>query len=196
MKQILLLLGLAASCASAAPQGAESKAARAYSTCPGQDVLKTVPEVSWGPVETQIKKHRELRSAWNAPLPDGPARILLYASGGDLGTTRISLVAVRDSAGLWHVNQVADSVIWIASAKPQQLTPKDKDLSAAESLAVDKLLDDRCFYAEPTFVGNHAIIGALFTTVEVQTPKHRWRGSWYSTPTAQESALLDLVGKD
>jgi hypothetical protein len=172
---------------------ANSRAAAFYRTCPGQDALKDAMKLSWDEkIDSALDLHKKLRAAWNAPIPQGKSRIMVYWSGGDLETTRTSVIAVRKIDGRWLTTQVGDSVIWLPNAKATPLPLNERDLSADESRRLDQLLDDPCLYAGPTVVGR-AAVGAGTSTLEIDTPKHHWRASWYGALTAQEKALVELI---
>ena len=195
MKLALVVGALVFSTGSAAQHEADPKLLATYSVCPGQDILKKASDISWGKVESMLAKHETLRRDYHALIPTGTARILWYAEGGDLETTRFSVIAVRDAQGLWHSSGVGESVAWIQGAKPTPMNPLSRDLTAEESRALDKLLEDPCLYAEPTFLNDPTVVaGGLFSTLEVEIPGNQWRGSWHVLPTKQESAVIDLIG--
>jgi hypothetical protein len=179
----------------AAALGAATPAERAYAACPGQDVLKRA-EVRWAtPLRSLIDAHRTLRKQLGAVVPEGERRILWYANGGDLETTTFSVVAVRGANGRWHVTGVGRSQIRIQGAAPTPMARLDRELSAEESLRLDRMLADPCLYAGPRSLRDPNIVaGGLIHTLEVETPEHRWIGSWWGLPTLQEKALSDLIG--
>ena len=190
----LLAASLAVSSPATLAQG-RIAAKDAYAKCPGQDILQKAANISWDKVQSAIKKHEELRAALNAPLPKSPARILWYGVGGDLETTRQSVVAVRRPDGHWHSSGVGDRVIWVEGAKPTILQPLDRELTLEESKRLDGLLDDPCLYASPTFLRDPNIVaGGMVVTLEVDVPGHHWRGSWHVLPTKQEADVITLIG--
>lgn len=190
---MILLAGLAAAAMAAELSGGVSAAAAAYAKCPGQDALKDAMRVSWDDkVDSALDLHKKLRAAWNVPIPQGTSRIMVYWSGGDLQTTRTSVIAVRKPDGRWHITQVGDSLVWVPNAKPNPIPLEERDLGAEDSRRLDELLADPCLYGGPTFVGR-AAVGAGSSTLEIDTPKLHWRARWEGALTAQERALLDLI---
>lgn len=163
-----------------------------YHACPGQDAIKGA-KLSWDQkIDSALDRHRELRAAWNSPMPKGESRVLVYWMGGDLETSRTSVIAVRKTDGLWHTTQVGDSVVWIKGAKPTPIPFQEKDLRADESSRLDALLNDACLYAGPTWI-LRPVVGGGISTLEIETPKHHWRASWAGALTDQERALLELI---
>ena len=162
--------------------------------CPAGNVPTDAVTVDWHQrVDSALAQHEELRRAWNAGIPEGASRVLMYYKGGDLATTRVSLIAVRKADGIWHTNEIGDSVIWVAGAKPQPIPTTDRDLSAADSKRVDQLLDDPCLNAGPAFLGRPAV-GVGPTTLEVETPARHWRAAWAGTFSPQEEEIVKLLG--
>jgi hypothetical protein len=190
MTLLLALLALAAT----APDAAADPA-KAYRACPGQDVLQKAANVGWRPAASQLQAHRELRTKLKAPLPEGPRRILWFASGGDLATTTFSVVVVREAGGLWHSTAVGQNQIWIKDTPPTVLPPMDRVLTAEDSRRLDALLADPCLYAGPTFLRDPNIVaGGLSSTLEIEAPEHRWIGTWHVLPTKQEADIIALIG--
>src|ERR1700760_878931 len=99
-----------------------------YQNCPGQDVLERAANVEWGTPSSRIEAHRAFRAQLHVDMPEGAARILWYATGGDLATTTFSVVAVRRADGVWHVNGIGQTVAWIQGAKPTPMPRLDRDL--------------------------------------------------------------------
>lgn len=127
-------------------------------------------------------------------VPEATTRILLYGEGGDLYTTRISVVAVRRPYGGWHTSVVSERQLWIPDTDPDIFPQVERDLSADDSRRLDTLLRDRCLYAGPTSLRpRESIVGGLFGTLEVLVPSKRWSGSWYAVPTEQVAKIISLI---
>ena len=169
-----------------------------YARCAGAErILAEGGHLSWAPVTTAIDRHRKLRAELKAsPPPERAPRILWYASGGDLATTSFSIVASRDPGGLWHVDGVGESQIWLPNAKPTVTPPIARTLTAEDSRSLDALLADPCLEIGPTFVDNPRVVaGGLFATLEIDLPGHRWAGAWHGMTTPQEQAILEMIGR-
>lgn len=194
------LCGCAAFSQQARPAAEPPTPQQAYAACPGQDVLARAASIRWqqtpaAEVGRSLEKHRALRDAWNAPVPEGDVRILWYGEGGDLGTTRISVMAVRRPDGIWHTSGVGDSRIWIEGAKATQMPPMERDLAVDDSRRLDQAIADPCLYAGPTFLRDpNLVAGGQLNALEILTPEHRWSGSWHVLPTLQEKAVISLIG--
>ncbi len=169
---------------------------KAYRKCPGNDILASAVDVAWSPQESAIARHREFRAKKGLTVPEGETRILWFASGGDLGTTTFSVTAVRRQDGIWHVDGVGETQIWIKDTPPTPMPPLNKDLSLADSRALDGMIADRCLLRGPTFQRDpHIVAGGLISTLEIETPKHRWIGGWWGDWTPQEGAITNLLGR-
>lgn len=164
-----------------------------YAKCPGHEVLSEATQASWTQkIDSALAKHKELRGAWKTPMPQGRSRVLVYWVGGDLETTRTSVIAVRQGDGHWRTSQIGDSVVWIKGAKPSAIALQERDLSADESRRLDSILSDPCLYSGPVFIGR-PVVGGGISTLEIEMPKRHWRASWAGTLTEQERAILELI---
>jgi len=169
--------------------------AKAYAECPGSEGLASAADVQWTPAKSALTDHQSFRRSLGLKVPKGQPRILWYGNGGDLATTTISVVAVRKLDGIWHVDGVGQSQIWIKGAKPDRLPTIDRDLDVAASRKLDLLIVDPCLVSGPTFQRNPNIAaGGLINTLEVETSAGHWVGGWWGAPTAQEEAITKLIG--
>lgn len=183
---------LAALCGllTAGPATADQKA---YQKCIGAGVLPDGDTISWTAAKSALPQHLALRASLKAPMLEGQHRILRYASGGDLSTTTYSLVAVRAADGKWIVDTVGQSRIWIKGAIPTPIAPSHRTLSAEDSRKVDAALENPCLYTGPTFQNDPHVVGGLYNTLEVETPRHRWVGGWHGWRTPEEDAITQLI---
>jgi len=67
--------------------------------------------------------HRALRTEMNVPVPIGPVRVMIFAAGGHLATTRISVIAVRGAGGQWNTDAEGRDQVWIEGAPPHDWAP-------------------------------------------------------------------------
>jgi hypothetical protein len=169
-----------------------------YTTCAGAaDVLTKGSHLSWKQPSSDIAEHRKLRDELKAaPPPETGPRILWFANGGDLATTSFSVVATRDSGGLWRVDGVGQSRVWIADAKPTIMPPIGRTFSEDESREIDALIADPCLTAQPTFLDDPRIAaGGLYHQLEIEGSGHDWRGGWHGMPTTIEDRITTILGK-
>lgn len=117
---------------------------------PVAEALARLPDSSWAPQPSRLPEHRALRSALNAPMPEAPTQIRFYATGGHLADYWYSIVLTRDAAGLWSGTEVGRSRLWGKDAPIQPTSRRAWTLSIEDGGAVDSILADPCFYAEPT----------------------------------------------
>lgn len=177
--------------ASPTPAVVPSGNADAYAQCSGQEVVQRAASVSWDRVNSRIDDHRSFRTQLGVPLPEGSRRILWYGVGGDLATATVSVIATRQVEGPWHVSAVGQSQVWIEGTPPTRYPTIDRDLTPEQSRIVDRLLEDPCLYAGPTFLRDPGVAaGGLLSTLEIEMPAHRWIGSWHVLSTKQEADLI------
>ncbi|RYD44456.1 MAG: hypothetical protein EOP63_05500 [Sphingomonadales bacterium] len=175
MKCLALLLAISLSaCAGTASRGG---LARATSQC---------DEVGDGPREQSredlpvnnavIDKHRQLRADLGEPMPNEPTMILLHAAGGHLATSEYSIIAYRSADERWRGTAVGRSKIWIEGASFRPMDKREWVLAAEAAKRLDRILDDRCFYAEPRTFGGEGgppSRGAMFVQLDVITPTNQ-----------------------
>lgn len=168
---------------------------KAFARCAESSRLDSAADVKWEPAKTALQDHEIFRRSLGLTVPDGRPRILWYGNGGDLETTTISVIVVRKPDGIWHIDGVGQSQIWIKDAKPSRLPNIDRDLSAADSRKLDAMIADPCLTKGPTFQRDPNIAaGGMINTLEVETAGGHWIGGWWGAPTAQEKAVIDLIG--
>jgi hypothetical protein len=183
----LILIGAVASTAAASPD--------AYRSCPGSDALAKATRLSWDQGKGVLDEHRAFRAKMGVPLPPGSPRVLWFATGGELATTTFSVTAGRRPDGLWHVDGVGRSQVWIQGAPPTDMPRMDRMLSADDSRALDHAIADRCLRDGPRCQDNPNIVaGGLYETLEIETPDGRWVGAWHGAATPQETAVTGLIG--
>lgn len=183
----------ASAAASSSPPGSTNQ--KAFARCTESSRLGSAADVKWEPADSALRDHEIFRRSLGLTIPDGRPRILWYGNGGDLETTTISVIVVRNPAGIWHIDGVGQSQIWIKGAKPSRLPNIDRDLSAEDSRKLDTLIADPCLTGGPTFQRNPNIAaGGMINTLEVETADGHWIGGWWGAPTAQEQAVIDIIG--
>lgn len=148
MKTLVLLLSLSlTACAAGSAHDEVADASRRCGkteTSSGGALRDATAEIS-----AAIDRHRTLRAALGAPMPQAPTMILLHGSGGHLETTEYSIVAWRTPEGKWAGTAVGRSKIWVASAPFRELEKRDWEIAAYAGMRIEQILADPCFYAEP-----------------------------------------------
>lgn len=117
--------------------------------------------------------HRALRAEMAVPMPTDPIHVTIYAAGGHLATTRISIVATRGPDGEWRSDAVGRSKIWVENAQASDMPRVARTLPAADGAAIDALLDDPAFWRERTAERSDAgppPLGQMVRTIDVVTP--------------------------
>ncbi|WP_143051859.1 hypothetical protein [Sphingomonas palmae] len=74
-------------------------------TGPAAAVCKGAPQAPAADYLADENAHRALRDEMGVPMPTAPEHITIYAEGGHLETTRISIVATRAPDGRWPMAQ-------------------------------------------------------------------------------------------
>ena len=188
-----------ASCISP-PTGSDLRAAdreRGYRSCPGAEVLRKTVDISWKPAESKAAKHRDLRARLKLSFPDGRDRILVHSFGSHHRTVEFSIVAVRRSNGIWHVDEAGEAFDLLLRLGPQALPHKEYDLSATDSKRVDTLIADPCLLAAPTFLRDPNIVaGGALQTLEIATRRRSAVLSWFGLRTPEEEKLIKLIARD
>lgn len=192
---VLLLTGCAA--ASGAPGRGGSDAESRYRRCPGSTVLAKLADVSWKPQESRIARHRDLRSRLNLEFPEGAKRILLYSTASHHTTVEFSIVAVRRTSGIWHVDAAGRQARGLLDIEPKDLPRRVHDLSAEDSRRVDGLVADRCLLAGPAFLRDPDIVaGGAAQTLEIIGGRRSAVFGWFGRPTPEAQKLIDLITRD
>lgn len=172
MKCLALLLAIPLSACTATPS--PSELARATAQC--DEVGDRPREQSREDLPVQsdvVDKHRQLRAELGEPMPNEPTMILLHAAGGHLTTSEYSIIAYRSADERWSGTAVGRSKVWIEGAPFRPMDKREWVLGAEVAKRLDQILDDSCFYAEPsTFDGEGGppSRGAMFVQLEVITP--------------------------
>lgn len=168
-----------------------------YKSCPGSEALRKAADISWKPAESKATRHRDLRARLNLGFPEGGARILLYSIGSHHTTVEFSVVAVRRTTGLWHVDEAGQESGGLLRIEPQTLPHKKYDLSARDSRRVDALIRERCLLAAPTFLRDPNIVaGGAYQTLEIVTGRQSTVLSWFGLRTPEVEKLIKLVARD
>lgn len=138
-------------------------------------LLSKAPDEDWTPVSSVKDKHAALRALLNEPMPVSRSLISIYAIGGDLETTKFSVILARGPNGAWSGTAVGQSKIWVEGAKPSIMPRKAWTLPDDKGRRLDQILADKCFYAEPTTFHRKEVpaVGVLFMNVETRTSRHQ-----------------------
>lgn len=181
----MLGLLLAAPVAAATPAenpAAAAKASRAIlQRCgAGEAQFLAYSDSDWTTAGSAAAEQAALRQTLGEPMPAAETMVSVFGIGGDLQTSRYSLVLARGPDGVWRGSFVGESQIWIKDAKPSIFPRKSWVLTAEEARRLDAILADDCFYAEPTDYHHDVVpgVGNLKFTMETQTP-HRQRRAFY-----------------
>jgi hypothetical protein len=191
----LLLAACVAPPARAASRIADRE--RIYKGCAGSEVLRKAADISWKPAESVAARHRDLRARLNLPFADRGDRILLHSFGSHHTTVEFSIVAVRRSNGIWHVDETGEESAGLLETKPKALPHKAYDLSAGDSRRVDALIANPCLLAAPTFLRDPNILaGGARQTLEIITRRRAAVLSWFGLRTREVEELIKLVARD
>jgi len=112
-------------------------------------------------------------------MPTSPEHITIYAEGGHLETTRISIVATRAPDGRWRSDAIGRSKIWVESATPSDMPRVTRALSAEDSRKIDALLKRPAFWRQqliPRTFDGPPPLGLMSRQIDVVTPQcsQRW----------------------
>ena len=107
--------------------------------------------------------------------------------------TDYSVVLTRGTSGVWRGTAVGRTQVWIQGAAPSIKPRIEWTLSENEGLQLDRILDDPCFYAEPTTlpIGGAPLIGAMGVHVDTITPTHA--RSYFSLDGDAEGLMQTLI---
>lgn len=160
--------------------------------------LAAAPDSDWKPAKSMGDAHAELRASLGAAIPRAATRIMVYGIGGDLETSRHSIVLTREAGGGWRFDAVGESTVWIKDAKPSPFPHKTGSVSAAGGKRIDAIVGDPCFLAEPAALphfgpGTAPAVGALAWTIETVTPRAERRFTMYGAPDSQSGTLLKMI---
>jgi hypothetical protein len=167
-----------------------------FGKCPGADALGKAVDVSWEAQASRLSDHLALRKHLRTAMPVGTVRVMLWSTGMHHTSVQFSVVAVRNAEGEWHTSAVGEEGPGLLPIEHHPMQTLDRALTSEEGLALDKALADPCLYASPTFQRDPSIAaGGATQTIEVDSPSHKWVGSWLGTRTPQEENLINLIAK-
>ncbi|WP_298815258.1 hypothetical protein [uncultured Sphingomonas sp.] len=158
---------------------------------PAAAVCKAAPQARAVDYLADENAHRQLRGELGVTVPTAPEHIMIYAAGGHLSTTRISIVATRGFDGRWHTDAVGRSKIWVEGAAPSDLPHLTRTLSVADSSKVDALLATSALWQQrlsDESDGGPPPLGLMTRTIDVVTPRcaQRWLVAGNEPPLVAE----------
>jgi hypothetical protein len=113
---------------------------------PGAAVCANIAEAPAGTFLADDNAHRALRAELGVATPTDPEHITIYAEGGHLATSRISIIATHRPDGRWAVDAVGRSKIWVDGATPSDMPHVTRVLSVEDGEQIDWLLDNPAFW--------------------------------------------------
>jgi hypothetical protein len=135
--------------------------------------LAAQPDRAWAVSPPAAADHAALRSALHEPMPQGKPRIMIYAAGGHLATDEYSIALERQPDSTWTGTAVGRGKIWVQDAPFYPIPRKQWTLAQDKAQRLDRIVQDPCFYAEPTeFLGDMKEpppLGMMVVRLEVTT---------------------------
>lgn len=144
---------------------------------PEEAPLAAQPDKTWEARPDALGKHAALRAALGQKMPHASSMVLVHAVGGHLGTEEDSIILSRADDGRWSGTAVGRSRIWVQDAPYVASPGKQWTLPAEAGQRLDRILDDKCFYAEPAAFDSSSAgpppLGAMVLSLDVLTPSRR-----------------------
>ncbi|WP_019516252.1 hypothetical protein [Sphingomonas sp. Mn802worker] len=159
---------------------------------PAAAVCKGAPQAPAADFLADETAHRALRDETGVAMPTDPEHITIYAAGGHLATTRISIVATRAADGLWHTDAVGRSKIWVEGAMPSDMPHVTRTLSIEDGARIDALLDQPAFWRQELSARDNEgppPLGLMVRRIDVVTPNC---AQHWATAGDQPSMLAEL----
>ena len=142
----------------------------------------------------EIKQSLELRARYNISSPDSAAIIYVHSISVHHLREEFSTVATRDADGRWHISVVGEEGPGLLKIE-QRLDSSDvRTLFKAEGRHLDRLLKQADLYRERSeFPKGITTVGAIFHTMEIDTPKRHLVVRWVGRLRGRAGAVADLV---
>ena len=129
-------------------------------------------------------------------MPSGPTMIAVIGSGGHLSFVQFSLIAVRDSAGVWTIDRVGQLTRDPAFNVAPEITHANERLDPDRGRLLDAIITNPCLYVEatqPTPTPSPPPLGTRFAQVDVATPFRRHSASTDGTTPGLAARLWELL---
>jgi hypothetical protein len=142
---------------------------------------------------SEIEQCAALRSRYDVATPESEP--VIYVDSASVHYTRDEecTVATRDTDGHWHVSAVSEEGSGLLNVE-QHLVSKDvRSLSDIESRQLDDLLKQVDLYRESFDLSKAPYVGAMFHTMEIDTPAGHTVIRWTGRLLGKAGAVADLV---
>jgi len=135
-----------------------------------------------------------LRARYGIAAPVGIVTISIDSIAVHHISEEYSLIAWRDAAGVWTMSQVGENGPALLAILREIIPETKRELSPAESQALDRLVGMRDLYREqPPKPPRYIAIGAAFHSMEIVTPRHHLVLPWTGRLEGKAGQIADLL---
>ena len=140
-----------------------------------------------------IKQSLEIRARYNIPSPESEVAIYVDSVSFHHLREEQSAVATRDADGHWHVSAVVEEGPGLLKVEPHLVSNDTRTLSDTEGRQLDELLAQADLYRERWESRETPPIGAMFHTMEIDTPAGHTVIWWFGRLGGKAGTVADLV---
>ncbi len=140
----------------------------------------------------EVRQSLELRGRYNAPVPK--SELIVYVDSISVHHTREeqSAIAARGADGHWQMSFVEEGP-GLLKVEQRLVSSRTNTLSDAKSRELDNLLKQAALYRENSKTTDIPVVGAMFHTMEIDTPTGHTVIRWTGRLRGKAGAVADLV---